>query len=263
MSQMDQPIFYNDEFILALNRNDLNMAYHILRNSYQIIYEVIQSTTPKSVAELNTKINENTKTVTQMCENAKTETAKLMQQIEEQEKSIPDLQQMYELTQRQLAERTIILKNQVKLQKDDNAQLKAMYNKIQSSQEDEFNQILEEAQKPLELQVEELTKEKEQLTNEVDQLKAQSKNKEELLKVEEEFQQEKQKLEAEIKEVQQKINVRNSEVQKSQNENDTLVNEAKQKDAIIQKMNYEMIQKDTEIKKLRAELEGKIVDSYA
>lgn len=52
-NQMDQPIFYNDEFILALNRDDLNMAYKILRTSYQIIYEEIQKNAPS--LEMNTQ----------------------------------------------------------------------------------------------------------------------------------------------------------------------------------------------------------------
>ena len=43
---MDQPIFYDDQFILALNRNDLNAAYRILRVSYQVIIEEIQTNGP-------------------------------------------------------------------------------------------------------------------------------------------------------------------------------------------------------------------------
>ena len=43
---MDQPIFYDDQFILALNRNDLNAAYRILRISYQVIIEEIQTNGP-------------------------------------------------------------------------------------------------------------------------------------------------------------------------------------------------------------------------
>ncbi|KAL7719175.1 Uncharacterized protein QTN25_003549 [Entamoeba marina] len=260
---MDQPIFYDDAFIAALNRNDLNMAYKILKTSYQIIYEEIQTNRPKTVQELKDKIAEKTVVISQMCEQAKQQTEKYTTQVEEQEKSIPDLQQMFDITEKKLGSSAITFKTQLKEQKEENAILKKMYNTIQMSQEDEFNAILEEAQAPLEKQLEDLVEKKNALNEEVGNMKNSAANKEDLAKIEAEFQEVKAKLEADIKDIQQKISAKNAELQKQQNEVDALVEQAKQKDVLIQRMNDEMIKKDTEIKKLKAELEGRIVDSYA
>ena len=61
---MDQPIFYDDNFILSLtSREDLNMAYRILRTSYEIIYSQIQAKQPQSVAQLKDMVVESTKEI--------------------------------------------------------------------------------------------------------------------------------------------------------------------------------------------------------
>lgn len=261
---MDQPIFYGDEFILSLtSRDDLNMAYKILRTSYEVLYQQAQAKAPKSVAELKDFIVENTKEVIGMNEVAIQRYHQLVQQAEEQEKGIPTLQQMFEITQKKISEKSTVLKEQIKHQKEENTQLKQMYNKISSQQEDEFNAILEEAQKPLEEKLEELKTKKEELEKEVKELKENASNKEDIAQIEEQFNEEKTKMEEEIKELNQRIAAKNSDVQKIQGEVDHLIEEAQSKDESIQRLNTEMIAKDTEIKKLRAELEGKIVDSYA
>lgn len=261
---MDQPIFYNDEFILALtSRDDLNMAYKILRTSYTTIYELIQTKAPKTVAELKDLIIENTKEVNALNDQALLRHQQIVQQYEEQEKGIPQLQQIYEITHKQVSEKNTVLKAQVEAQKEENQKLKQMYNKISSQQEDEFNAILEEAQKPLEEKLEELKEKKDELTKEVDELKEKADNKDDLAEIEKTMKEEKHKLKAEIKEVQQKTNAKNADIQKIQSEVDEYVEKAKAEDEKIQKLNNEMIQKDTEIKKLRAELEGKMIDSYA
>ena len=183
--------------------------------------------------------------------------------IEEQEKSIVDLQQMLELSQRKLLENQKFAALQVKQQKEENTKLKQMYSKIQAGQEDEFNAILAEAAQPLEGERDALAEKKAALQKEVDELKASLGNPDGLKRVEEEHQQVKQQLENEIKAVQAKLNTQNAAVQKQQQELDALVGETEQIDAEIQHLHDQLIKCDVETKKVKARLEGRSVDTYA